>query len=525
MSLLPKRSSKVEVYHRLLWYDATILKARPAIPTPNNKSPQYEAFVHFENWSKRHDNWVPCYRIRPCMMGVEAGSVWMRETVKPEQIKAGYEIEVRIDTHWIPAKIVAGGKGDVYKAQLSTDRSIIDVTIDEIIKRWRTVEAEEKMSSPKKGKGPAAKAAQAAVQQPPEVPAPVAEETFIPLVESVTGGRGRKRKAVNYNEAALSQTLSQQPSPTSTGSASDSPVKVGAVVGAPGAAPPPPERSLETASQTNRRFCVCRTRPDSTRSWIGCRLCLDWFHLECVGMDPHEVGEMVHWLCPECQGRGSEGLGQTRPHKKRSLWRNFEGSGGTDGVTIQRGFEKVRPQAAVANTEDNVCICNKLAAGDGNFVQCEACQQWFHWECIGMDEEAIEEVDAYICHRCTARDAVVSCVQDHVRAAPDYRGIGADNDHDYYVSSVAMVTTPAELAVADFCLLCGGSGTVEEFIFCVECGESFHHKCLNPMLATRCAKVPCLPCEYEKCPTSHDTWAPCNLSQPCAKLRAVGCHT
>ena len=36
-----------------------------------------------------------------------------------------------------PAVIVAGGKGEVYKAKLDIDESIVEVTVDEIIKRWR----------------------------------------------------------------------------------------------------------------------------------------------------------------------------------------------------------------------------------------------------------------------------------------------------------------------------------------------------------------------------------------------------
>ena len=51
------RGVVAQVYHRFLWYDATILKTRPAAPTATSKTPQFEAFVHFENWSKRHDNW------------------------------------------------------------------------------------------------------------------------------------------------------------------------------------------------------------------------------------------------------------------------------------------------------------------------------------------------------------------------------------------------------------------------------------------------------------------------------------
>ena len=105
----------------------------------------------------------------------------------PENLKPGYPIEVRMDTQWIPAEIVVGGKshglsfrrtrlclplcvgvewpqrtsrqnnitqhgpclggkGELYKARLATDQSIIDVTVDDIMKRWRGNEGTAEVS-------------------------------------------------------------------------------------------------------------------------------------------------------------------------------------------------------------------------------------------------------------------------------------------------------------------------------------------------------------------------------------------
>ena len=59
MAQLPGRGDAVEVFHLKLWYDAVVQRARPirADATAGGE-PQYEAFVHFQGWSKRQDSWV-----------------------------------------------------------------------------------------------------------------------------------------------------------------------------------------------------------------------------------------------------------------------------------------------------------------------------------------------------------------------------------------------------------------------------------------------------------------------------------
>ncbi|XP_070558275.1 LOW QUALITY PROTEIN: lysine-specific demethylase 5A-like [Ptychodera flava] len=55
--------------------------------------------------------------------------------------------------------------------------------------------------------------------------------------------------------------------------------------------------------------------------------------------------------------------------------------------------------------EDEKCsakVCKQPTGDDINWVQCDACEQWFHLACIGLSEEIAENED-YICSPCTRR--------------------------------------------------------------------------------------------------------------------------
>eukprot|EP00468_Gymnochlora_sp_CCMP2014_P009126 CAMPEP_0167763366 /NCGR_PEP_ID=MMETSP0110_2-20121227/13323_1 /TAXON_ID=629695 /ORGANISM="Gymnochlora sp., Strain CCMP2014" /LENGTH=137 /DNA_ID=CAMNT_0007650423 /DNA_START=9 /DNA_END=425 /DNA_ORIENTATION=- len=46
------------------------------------------------------------------------------------------------------------------------------------------------------------------------------------------------------------------------------------------------------------------------------------------------------------------------------------------------------------------CICNDTYQ-DGDFmIQCDMCNDWFHGECVGIEEEEGEKIDEYICKFC-----------------------------------------------------------------------------------------------------------------------------
>lgn len=119
-----------------------LLKSRPnkAHRGPPTPGPHFEAFVHFQGWSKRQDSWVHCSRVRPRMIGTDSsGADWIRNSVSNAAIKPGLLIEVRMVPQWVPAEILGpdpAGEPGSFLARLGTDGTELNVTPDEIIKRW-----------------------------------------------------------------------------------------------------------------------------------------------------------------------------------------------------------------------------------------------------------------------------------------------------------------------------------------------------------------------------------------------------
>ena len=142
-------------------------------------------------------------------------------------------------------------------------------------------------------------------------------------------------------------------------------------------------------------MCICRKPSDPNRRWIGCSQCLEWFHPECLQITHTPPPQ---WTCPACQGGSSEAS---------------SGGGGrladvpdASGVIIRRAFE--RPVSAVDSDlgeGDRYCICRRsysaasTAAGPQQFLQCEYCAEWFHFECLGLSEQDVEAIDKWMCPR------------------------------------------------------------------------------------------------------------------------------
>lgn len=43
---------------------------------------------------------------------------------------------------------------------------------------------------------------------------------------------------------------------------------------------------VETLTEASKAYCLCQALYDDVRPMIGCDYCSDWFHWECVGLQP-----------------------------------------------------------------------------------------------------------------------------------------------------------------------------------------------------------------------------------------------
>lgn len=152
----------------------------------------------------------------------------------------------------------------------------------------------------------------------------------------------------------------------------------------------------------------------------------------------------------------------------------------------------------IVTVRNRYCICRhaysveSTSSTEQNFLQCEFCAEWFHFECLGVTEEDVEAIQKFKCPRCKSLDDVLGTGVDQATAAAEMLTEESVvepeevlTDHDYYHACTAQVSQTHELELSETCLLCCGSGDVSSFIFCTQCGESFHTLCLNQQLPSR----------------------------------------
>ncbi|BET00710.1 CpG Hypothetical protein protein zinc finger C terminal domain [Nesidiocoris tenuis] len=64
-----------------------------------------------------------------------------------------------------------------------------------------------------------------------------------------------------------------------------------------------PERKSKIATllkQDGKLYCICRS-PDSSRFMIGCDLCEEWFHGDCIGISKRDSKNIKRYFCEKCQ--------------------------------------------------------------------------------------------------------------------------------------------------------------------------------------------------------------------------------
>ena len=50
------------------------------------------------------------------------------------------------------------------------------------------------------------------------------------------------------------------------------------------------------------------------------------------------------------------------------------------------------------------CICQKAYDASRFMVGCDTCHNWFHGDCIGIQESSVEEVDSWVCDKCKSEE-------------------------------------------------------------------------------------------------------------------------
>ncbi|VVC31946.1 Hypothetical protein CINCED_3A007015 [Cinara cedri] len=169
----------------------------------------------------------------------------------------------------------------------------------------------------------------------------------------------------------------------------------------------PAKKSSPKKSKKEKIMCMCRTPYDSSKFYVGCDMCHNWFHGSCVNITVQMSKRISEWFCPEC---------------KRSK-----------------------------DPEVLYCICQKPYDDQQFYICCDKCQDWFHGSCVGVLQCEGDKMDDYICPRCMPNSEInfanlnplnqqdnedllklIKQIQSHKSAWPFMEPVDPHEAPDYY---------------------------------------------------------------------------------------------
>ena len=58
---------------------------------------------------------------------------------------------------------------------------------------------------------------------------------------------------------------------------------------------------------------------------------------------------------------------------------------------------------AISQATRRYCLCRQLY--HGSMVGCDECDEWYHFQCVGLTQFQVERADKYVCIRCSLRNS------------------------------------------------------------------------------------------------------------------------
>ncbi|MBN3299112.1 BPTF factor, partial [Amia calva] len=133
------------------------------------------------------------------------------------------------------------------------------------------------------------------------------------------------------------------------------------------------------AKKDTKLYCVCKTPYDESKFYIGCDLCTNWYHGECVGITEKEAKRMDDYICNECK-RAQEG-----------------------------------------SSEELYCICRTPYDESQFYIGCDRCQNWYHGRCVGILQSEATLIDEYVCPQCQSTEDAMTVLTP--LTDKDYEGL------------------------------------------------------------------------------------------------------
>ncbi|XP_074033791.1 nucleosome-remodeling factor subunit NURF301 E(bx) isoform X2 [Leptinotarsa decemlineata] len=172
--------------------------------------------------------------------------------------------------------------------------------------------------------------------------------------EEVRTGSSKRKSAATATTAAIAP-----PTPKTTVTRHQ---RKGQKQPAQGISPPTASGPKGAGLKREKVYCICRTPYDETKFYVGCDLCNNWFHGDCVNITEESSKTLTEFICTECK--------QAR------------------------------------DTHKLYCLCQQPYDDSQFYICCDRCQDWFHGRCVGILQSEADNIDEYICPRCQRNNSV-----------------------------------------------------------------------------------------------------------------------
>jgi hypothetical protein len=137
-------------------------------------------------------------------------------------------------------------------------------------------------------------------------------------------------------------------------------------------------QASSTSVKKDKVYCICRTKYDPKKFYVGCDVCNNWFHGSCVGINENMAKTMTEYICDECRNA----------RENREIY----------------------------------CICQQPYDETQFYIGCEKCSDWFHGRCVGVLQSEADKIDEYLCPRC-APGSALNMPNQKILSAEDYENI------------------------------------------------------------------------------------------------------
>lgn len=172
----------------------------------------------------------------------------------------------------------------------------------------------------------------------------------------------------------------------------------------------PPANSI---SKNKKLYCICKTSYDSSKYMVGCDICHNWFHIECLGLDEETVQKKKSWVCKECGGSNQEDDEDEEADEEESDEIEDESQNSIKASPVDKN------SAHNTNQEDPTqlyCLCKQSYDESLFYIQCDTCQDWLHGKCVGIVSKEGQKLDTYNCPRCDPNSVINYCNQKRLDA-------------------------------------------------------------------------------------------------------------